>query len=243
MLAQFADVSCACLPAEHLPALAQLRGCPGVVCRQLGENVWVRWEGNDEKLLERLLPIPGVTLYSWREGRWYRLGSVLPAFDVPAEGPVRPLHDLLFPAAIQPITLSAPARTSAQTLGLVADDQPRPATALIASLPELLAWADTVPTARLGKLRAAHHGKLVLVLGQHLPVLASGQRLWGQTVLAPLGFRLEPDLTENTIRAAFALKEGDLLLILQDGAQVVKADILQPLDRAGLRKAALETCA
>ena len=86
MLPRFADVSCACLPAEYLAALAELRASPGILTLQHGDKIWVRWEGSDDAVLQRLLPIPGVVLFDWREGRWYRFGSALPAFEVPQHG-------------------------------------------------------------------------------------------------------------------------------------------------------------
>jgi hypothetical protein len=242
MLAQFSDVCCASFPAEFLPALAEVRASPGIVTLHQGDRVWVRWESADDRILKRLLPIPSVTLYQWREGRWYRFGSALPVFDVPEEDCHRPLHDVLFPAAVVPVPKPAgtfPTRTVELTL--VQDDVPRPATALLASTDDLLTWADSVPTDRLEKLQAARQGQRVLVLGRRLPVLASAQRLWGQRVLKPLGFRLEPDLPESTIRNALEIKEEELLLATEDGVQIVSAEVLQPLDRTALRLACLRT--
>src|SRR5262245_60548492 len=103
MFAPFADVCCASLPGDRLGALADLRAVPGVSVLLEQEHIWVRWERGDERVLRALLPIPGAILYAWRDGVWQRAGARLPAFDVPAGGDYRPLHDVLFPASVQPL--------------------------------------------------------------------------------------------------------------------------------------------
>src|SRR5438132_10442345 len=103
MLEQLVDVCCACLPAKELSALANVRVVPGVTVYQHGDTAWVRWEHQEEDVLRRLLPIPGVIFYCWREGSWYRLGASMPAFEVPAEAAYQPLHQILFPAPVQPL--------------------------------------------------------------------------------------------------------------------------------------------
>jgi hypothetical protein len=236
MLPQLVDVCCASLPVNALPALAAVRVVPGVTVYQQGDRAWVRWENQEEDVLRRLLPIPGVILYCWREGVWYRLGESLPAFEVPVDAPFQPLYQLLFPAPVQP--LPAPKEESWRpiNLRLQPEHQPRPATALVASATAILAWAEQVPSFRLDQFRAAWNGAEVLVIGPRLPAVASGRRVWGKTLLLPLGFRLEPDVPESTIRAAFGLTRGELLLIDADGEQIIPRDVFEPLHRSGLRR-------
>src|SRR6516162_2861722 len=102
MLSHLAEVCCACMPAQELAALAEVRVVAGIEVYQEGEKAWVRWESDAERVLACLLAIPGVMLYAWRDGRWHRPGAVLPALDVPTHGKFRPLHEVLFPASVQP---------------------------------------------------------------------------------------------------------------------------------------------
>jgi hypothetical protein len=73
-------------------------------------------------------------------------------------------------------------------------------------------------------------------MGTRLPAVPSGRRLWGQQILKPLGFRLEPDLAETTVLAALGVTEKDLLLVDADGVQTVSREVLRPLHRASLRR-------
>ncbi len=239
MLVQYADVCCASLPPEGLAALAAVRAVPGVMVLQQAARTWVRWEAGDEQVLRRLLPVPGVTLYSFREGHWYRLGGHLPAFEVVAEGDFQPLSQILFPAPVQSLAPQA-GPWSKITLTLRPEAQPRPTTAMICPIHELLVWADAIPSCRLTALKAARSGANILIRGPRLPLLPSAQRLWGDTVLKPLGFCLEPDLPEPVVRECLRLTEDDLLIITARGADVLCLADLLPLSRASLRLAMRE---
>src|ERR1700733_12997959 len=103
MLAQYAEICWASLPPEGLAALAEVRAVPGVTVLRQSAATWVRWEAGDERVLRCVLPVPGVALYSFRDGHWYRLGGHVPAFEVVAEGDFQPLHQVLFPAPVQPL--------------------------------------------------------------------------------------------------------------------------------------------
>ena len=243
MLSHLAEVCCACMPAQELAALAEVRVVAGIEVYQEGEKAWVRWESDAERVLACLLAIPGVMLYAWRDGRWHRPGAVLPALDVPTHGKFRPLHEVLFPASVQPwiAKLNDPTRPWDHVrLGLLAYHRPRPTTAMLVSARDLLAWAETVPSARLSPLLAACTGQEVLLLGSRLPPILAGQRFWGQMVLLPLGTRLEPDLPERTVADALGLSDDHLLLVREAGEQIIPRPSFQPLHRAGLRRLAQE---
>ena len=240
MFAPFADVCCASLPGNRLGGLAELRAVQGVSVLLEQGHIWIRWERGDERVLRALMPIPGVILYAWRDGIWQRAGARLPAFDVTAGGDYRPLHDVLFPAPVQPVpppAVEAPP-WQRQSLRLVLDAASRATTGLLAPIAEVLAWLDTVPTARFDELQAAVCEKQILVVGNRLPLLRDGLRFWGKRVLRPLGYRLEPDLPESAIRDALSAAADELLIFHDDGtAEMIAAPALQPLTRAGVRRA------
>jgi hypothetical protein len=230
------EVCCASLPAAALPVLAGLRGRPGVDVALANDRTWVRWQAGDEEVLRRVLPVAGVELYVHQDGRWHRFGRHLPALDFPQGLDYRPLHQVLFPAAVLPVP-PRPPELKPHCLTLVPDDRPRRTAALECGLAELARWADALPEVRLASLRAARCRGRVLVLGERLPAVPSGRRYWGELLLVPLGFRTEPGLPAEAIRASLGLT-GDDLLVLGDGrAEVVPSSALQPLTRAGLRLA------
>jgi MoxR-vWA-beta-propeller ternary system domain bpX2 len=212
MTTPFPDVCLACFPRARLADLAEIRCVPGVRVALAGDRAWVRFEAGDERVVRRVLPIAGVRLYRRRDGCWFPHGQFLPAFEVPENLDGQPLHQVLTPAPVQPVTAAQPVLRPVP-LALVPDDRPRPTTAMTCDLADLAAWADTVPSVRLATLRAAYHQGRVLLLGQRLPLLASGERFWGVRVLVPVGQRLEPALPEGALGAALGLLADDFILV------------------------------
>jgi hypothetical protein len=239
MTAPLNDVRCARLPAAALPVLAELRALPDVRVIQQGEHAWVYWHPQEEAVLRRLLPVRDLELYVERDGLWYRYSQHLPAFTVPEEVTGQPLDRVIFPAPVQPL----PPPTAVPrpcTLILVRDDRPRKTTGMLCELIELGRWADHATTAELNALRAARTGRRVLVLGEHLPPLAAGERLWGDRLLVPLGYRPEPGLPETAVAEALGMGTDDMLLLDGQGPQLLTRTILYPLTRAGVRLALRE---
>src|SRR6516165_1788091 len=97
------DICCASFAAGQLPTLADVRCVPGVQVALVGDRAWLCWEG-DDRVLRRVLPIAGVRLYVQRDRIWFRHDRHLPAFEVPADLPYRPLSEVLTPAALRPIS-------------------------------------------------------------------------------------------------------------------------------------------
>jgi hypothetical protein len=230
------DVCCASLSADQLPVLADLRAAPGITVAQTGGRAWVRWETGDEQVLRRLWPVAGVELYVSRGGRWYRFGRSLPALDFPANLEYRPLHQVLFPAPVLPVPPQQQPLRPVPLL-LVPDQQPRPAAALTCPIADLARWAETASEVRLQTLRGAYTTLRVLVLGERLPELASGQRFWGGLLLVPLGWRVEPELPASAVRDALGAGPEDLLLLTPDGGDIVPGRALTSLTRAQIRLA------
>ena len=240
MLPQYADICLASLPRDGLAALGPIRAVQGVMVLVQSTRVWVRWEAGNEQVLRVILSAPDVALYAYRDGYWRRLGCHLPSFDIAAEHEFRPLHQILFPTPVQPL---APRDGCWQTikLRLRPDDRTRNTSAMICRQQELLAWADGVPVSRLTVLQAATNRTNLLVLGPRLPLLPSSQRLWGETILKPLGQCLEPDLAESAVHECLDMADDELAIITKRGGDVFSRSVLRPVTRAMLRLASQET--
>ncbi len=226
MMRSFDEVGCASLPSDALAWLAPLRCEPGVQVAQDAVRLWVRFEAGNESVLRRVLSLPGVELLAFRNGAWRRFGQSMPAFDFPQSPQFEPLYQILFPAPVLPVPPGDMPLTPVR-LVLKPDDRPRPTTAMFCPLLTLLAWVDTVPSARLERLHGVLRGGHVLVIGADLPVLA-GERFWGKLVLSPLGCSPAPDL---------GVGADELLLLRHDGAEALPRAALSPLSRGALRLA------
>jgi hypothetical protein len=239
MAAPFESTAAASLPADALPALANLRTHSNLEVAVGGGRLWLRFPCGDAAVLHVILPLMGLELYERRGDVWHRFGRHLPSFGFPEELEYRPLAEILFPSALD--IVSPPATPDPPlTLSLIGDAHPRPATAARCSLPDLGRWADQMPAARLAELDAVRHGNEILLRGRRLPPFVRAKLYWGQTLLIPLGLRPEPEVPDQIMRAAFALEADDLLLWESDRLEAIPAALLQPLTRAALRLACAE---
>jgi hypothetical protein len=235
MIPQMQDVCCARLAKAQLAALARAR-CAGDVQAVIeGDNLWLRWRAGDDDMLRLVLPLPGLTLFVQRDGRWYRLGSRLPVSVPPASAGQR-VDQLLGPELVRPVEVAAQSLVPVR-LRLVRDGTVRPPSGLETTLDVLVQWADTAPTAWFGRLRAAWSGRRAILLGERLPLLPGSTRYWGQRLLTPLGFRPDPAWPESALVDALALRDEDLILLKPTGGEIVPAAAFQLLTRAGVRLA------
>jgi hypothetical protein len=240
MLASLAEISCATFSWSHVPALGPVRNLPGLTLARIGDRAWIRWQAGNEHILEQVLSLPGVILFSHHDSHWRRFGCQLPAFDVPETADYQSLHQMLTPDSFQ--TEKPPDLELKPTkLALVPDDRPRPTTAALYSLPRLACWIEQVPTPRLNGIQAAHWGNQALLLGDRLPLLQDSERFWGSAVLTPLGYRPDPLLPEGALREALAISESKLVLWRQDGVETVDRRAFAALTRSGVRLAAQES--
>jgi hypothetical protein len=202
-------------------------------------------------LLERLLPLSSVEMYSRRGGDWHRLGDHLPTFGVPlgAGSDGAALARALVP---KPLCPRAPGDPPLDPIPIrvVRGERgdPRPARAVRCSLGSLCAWAESVTSARLAALEAAWtisaqkrpDEATVFVLGEALalPELGDCVRFWGGgDLLVPLGFRIEPELPDRALRAAMGAAAGELVALDEFGHERIPRSAFQPLGRAALRLA------
>lgn len=230
------DVCYASLPREALRSLADIRCVPDIQVSFIGERAWVRWPPGREEVLRRLLPQPGLKLYRFHEGRWYPYGGHLPAFDLPVQAEAQALYQILLPKAVR---VEPPATVNIEPLqlSLVPDMHGRATTAMLCSVVELEQWADQIPSARLASFRAARLGELILMMGCRLPYLQGNERFWGEQVLVPLGYRVEPDLPEETIYEVLNIDDTEVVVISHDGADVIPKEVFSTLTRTRVRLA------
>ena len=240
------QVSCASLPLDSLPALADLRRAEGISVTLAGDRAWVRWEPGDEFILRGILPLPGSELYVRRGAHWYKLGSRLPSFGLPVDQRMmeaHPLHRAVVPRPVWPEPPGdEPVATVAVTL--VRDDHIRAASAVRCPIAVLGRWADSAPTSRFTGLLAARAGDLILVVGSSLPEVTGPrvERFWGSQILAPRGLRPEPLLPEHAVRRALGIADDELPILVAASTdstevEVVPYAVLRPLSRAGVRLA------
>jgi hypothetical protein len=158
----------------------------------------------------------------------------VPEFAMPRLDGGRPLHALLVPAPCQPEPPAAPALAPVP-LRLVRDDRPRAASAAMIPLSDLIRFVGEATTWQLDGLRAVWSGQRALVRGERLPALAGGTRLWGRTVLVPLGFRPDPDWPESALRDVLGLRANEIAVLTEEGVEILNADVFAPVTRAGVR--------
>src|SRR5436305_1449646 len=162
------EACCASFPAAAFPTVAALRVRADVVGLTQDERGWVWWQPGDAEALNAVLAVPGVAVYVYRDGQWFRPGLRLPDFSVPDRHAARPLYHLLTPERITP-TVAEPCAGKRSTLRLVRDDRARGATTMCCRLGDLGRWAESATTAQLSALRAARCGEDVVLLGRRLP--------------------------------------------------------------------------
>jgi hypothetical protein len=214
-------------------------------------------------LVGRLLPLAGVEIFARRDGRWYRPGERLPAFHVPiGDGSTgTSLDRVILP---EPLTMLRPAGDAPQPVPLRltrdATERPRPATALRCRLEDLAEWAEWAPSAWIESLSGARcatpgeePGRAEVLLlatadpagrtdphppgSTHLPAIEDGLRFWGSDVLMPLGYRAEPELAPQAVRAAVGAGPEDLVVLDSGGPELIPRGAFRRLDRAGIRLA------
>jgi hypothetical protein len=256
MNAPWQDVRCASIPVGDVPILADLRREPGIRVSYESGRAWICWDDGPDAamtrrvLVERLLPLGDVEIFLLRDGRWYRPGQALPAFDVPASVGAGgfALGRAIVPERLE-LTRPGPDRPRTVPLRLMRDDREiaRAATGARCRLDALAGWAELAPSAWIRSLSGvwvvSPEGEAeVLLLGpaMRLPAGYESVRFWGADVLIPLGYRAEPELTERALRDALGAGDDDLVVFEEDGPGLVPRGMFRPLSRASIRLAAAE---
>jgi len=223
--------------AADLSRLGPLRGAPGLTVRMDGQTGWVRWHSADAAVVMALLPAPGAQFFERRDGQWLPCGKLIAADNIPQDGFV-PLEGVLVPQAAhrQPVV---PATIAPVRFDTVRSAQLRACTAVVCTPAAVANWAALAPDAEIARLAACRSGGLVLVIGDNPPMLAGGERFWGDRVLLPLGWRAQPDLPESSLCEAAGVGTDEILL-WRNGANFVPRKSLVALTRAAARLGARE---
>lgn len=219
------------VPAHEITRLGPLRGAPGITVRLDADMAWVRWQGADAAVVAALLPAPGAAFFVRRDQSWLPCGRRIPV-AVP-EGEYLPLQNLLLPqpastVGVQSITI-APVRFS-----LARSTLARPCSAVVCTPAAVAAWASMAPDSAVARLSACRSGNLAILFGDNPPLVAGGERYWGERVLLPLGWRAERDLPESSLCEAAGCGPEELLL-WREGAVFVPRKAIAPLTRAAAR--------
>lgn len=222
------------VPAADLSRLGPLRGAPGLAVRLEGDSAWVRWQSADATIVGALLPAPGAAFFERRDGDWLPCGKRIPV-DVPTEG-FLPLESALLPQPRATVAAQA-ANLAPLRFTVVRSTRSQPCSAIVCTPAAVATWAAMATDAEIAGLQACRSGTLVLVTGARLPLIAGGERFWGEHVLLPLGWRAEPDLPESTLCEAAGCGPEEILL-WRDGAVFVPRKAITPLTRAAARQGA-----
>ena len=233
----WSSVTAARIPTGELPALASLRTRPDVRILVRGDAIWIYWTERCADVVRCLLPVPGVILWTKRpDGMWSRFRSRLPASNGPPDEPGIPLIQALQPGRFEPIGVRS-SHFEPLPIRLVRSAQPLIATAISCDVKALLHWADAATTHQLEQFRSARCRNRVVVLGSSLPAIVGAIRFAGKRLFVPLGFRLEPVLSETLILEALGAEEGEIAFVTDSAIDVIPKAAFAPLSRAGIRLA------
>jgi len=225
------------VPAARLESLAALR-VKGGVRVVAGEVAWVTWEHDRPDVVGALLAVPGAELFEPRDGRWFRPGDHLPAFEAPTAEESVALDRIVVPANLAPTDPDGRMQRCVP-LKLVRSKGARPTTAIRCPVGVLSAWADSATTAEISQVRGCRCDNLAWFLGKNFPAIPGAERFWGERVLIPLGYRPEPDWPESALREAAGVGPDEILVIAESGNEALPVDAFRPLTRSAIRHALL----
>ncbi len=235
-------VTAAHTPAAGAAALGPVRHRAEVRVFPDGDRLWVRWPAGRADAVRCLLPVPGVVFLVSRGGAWFPFGSRLPTADRPPEGEGFPIAAVLSPSRFHsagPPEIATPP----VLLRIVRGGDVKPATALACDLTDLTSWADSATTAELAAALAVIAGDRIVLRSAKPPTVRGGTRYWGDDVLVPVGFRPDPDLRADVLRAAAGAAADELVLLDESGVELIPHGAFAPVSRAGLRLALRPTAA
>ncbi len=240
MVPALQDVCRASIPKSALGVLAGVRCLPDLRVTLDGDRAWVDWRRGHDQVLLRLLPVPGLELYTRRENRWFRHGCALPAGPLPEECLGEPLAAVLAPGLVAAEQPPAARSLSACRMRLERDTSSRETSAMLCDLPALGRWVESASTLQISSLLAARCGQRLLLRGRELPLLPDSGRFWGERLLVPLGFHVWPGLPETVLLEAAGVGVENLLLLGERSGEVIPLSVFAALSRATVRWACKE---
>lgn len=221
------------LAAGDLAALAAYRALSGWMLREADDSTyWLRVPASDEKSF-RKLPLLG----RWSAGKNSQItrdGRRVPEALLPSDGwqPVASLLPLGSPERGMPGMAPAPVDFTLET-----DTADLPAEALLCTLQDFAAWAETALAQRLAVLQlACCEDSRVFLTGAPLPgIRGRGFHRIGKLWL-PCGYRLPDHLWPGLLEDFFRIGGSRFALLHADGSfESLDSENLIPASRAVVR--------
>lgn len=223
------------LEAKYKAALAAVRGIGGLKAAEAEGLIWLRGIFEEDKTDPLIAGLPAVSVYTLDgDGLLFPAGKPTPVAKLPMLEwqPIK-----IFLPVSMPVS-AMPGRVAGQMeLRLGRSSVEREPFALLCTLPDWKAYADTAPETRLRPLRFAVSAQgQVLVLGQPLPNV-TGKLYWAQgQLLLPAGLDLEPPLLGELLPVALNVGADELVLFSADASwQRIPVGSFQPARRSAVR--------
>ncbi|MFC0513869.1 hypothetical protein ACFFGT_06650 [Mucilaginibacter angelicae] len=204
------------LESRYADTLGAVRGIPGLKAATDEGNIWLRGITPAAKPDTLLASLPVVQSYVLdAEDRLFPAGSLTPT------GKLKPLHwqpikafiPVKMPVSAMPGT--APAKIQLQ---LSRSGQVQEPFALLVSLDDWKAYAETAPLTRLGRLQfAVSPSGNTLITGSPLPLLKGKGHWQNGQMLLPLGFDFDPPAIASLIADALGADNNHYILFDSDG--------------------------
>lgn len=231
------SLSAACINLQDLPVLGVFRDREVITVSIEGERVWIKWNAGEVSVVDRLLPLNNVELFRNESGKWYKLGSKIPFPNVPTSTTFVSLSSVLFPDQIvwrSPDEITG----SLKKIGLKQACSVQKTTALLCPFGTFVEWAENASSFEISRLSGVFCDDCVLVLGENVPPIPEGTRFYGESVLLPLGYQLDPELTDTEVRSLLDSSQDEIVLITADDAQLIAKSLINRLTRSAIRLAA-----
>ncbi|UOQ70446.1 hypothetical protein [Hymenobacter cellulosilyticus] len=223
------------LASADRATLGHVRTVPGLRVTETAGQLWVRGLPATDELPLPLRALPATAAYSVdAQERLFPPGTRTPTGLLP-QGTWQPIAEFM---PLELPTAALPARAApSYRVRLLPSGRAEAGAALLTTLPEWLAYAETAPEIRLRGLRFAVSGEgQVLVLGTPLPPVM-GQEYWQQHgLLLPAGFDLEAPLLAPLLARKLNPTADGVVLFGADGRwEQILAEDLVPVTRSAVR--------
>lgn len=220
------------LAPENKASLGAIRCMPGLQAAERGEHIYLRVKDVDTSIQQ----LPAQYSY-WmdEEERLFPVNGLTPVGKLPADLPWKPLTAFLPVEA--PIAALPGKPVDKQNIRLVPANIAQEGYALLTTLAQWKAWADTAPAIRLAQLQfAVSAGNEVLITGKPLPALP-GREFWMQdSVLMPAGYSFEWALMPAIIAEELNGEKDSLILFETDATwQAIPLNAFVPATRSAVR--------
>ncbi|VTR97491.1 hypothetical protein [Tuwongella immobilis] len=226
----------AVIPRAAADQLAAFRTHADLRYRIIHEAVWLFWSQPNRAWMETLLAVAGARFFVPQSERWHVWGESLPTSEVPDSSEARPLDGLVIPGVLTSIPASE-FPIPRERLQLVPDTigKPRPISAMLVELSSLARWAEQTIGTDLARFRAAISRDRVILRGRDLPLIGEEVRFWGERLLLPLCWTLEPTWDERTLLELWQVDASEIVLLQTSEVVRISLESFQPLSLGGLR--------